>query len=453
MLRVNESDLGAVVPDDPGGARLPESGRQLRIVDFFKPLAGAVEGGEQAGVKASVDVAVGNPGPPLTKSFARVVGRSLSVIEDLPDPIKVRNSTKVGIPQEAYEKELLGLNNALIERTNFRFITLDEIRAAFRTAWRLEAGVVLSPLGRGFFLARFEKEGDMAAFWKRGSMRVGSQTITFQRWSPRFNPNDRSTSTKLVWIRFPDLPLEYWNEKIMLSMAKAVGRPVAIDGRTKRVMFGNFARALVEIDIDGERTSEIQVEHMRLGSSDPFWFHQNIVYEDELEWCEFCKKLGHSSEKCRAQVWPEAADVGKEGDRNANVDSEWEDGRRRCRCSRKRRGQADLSPANLEIRQDLGNPIQGGNPNPISPLLERSIRQVEDISRKGDSVSNLGRLHDVEDSNREGGNYEIIGSVEMLREGGMLEVVDIGQAEVHHAGVEKADDAIRALEAREAANQ
>ncbi|XP_043717739.1 uncharacterized protein LOC122665653 [Telopea speciosissima] len=340
-----------------------------------------MEGVVQAGEKAIEDVVAGPTRPPLTKSYARAVGGSLPVIDDLPDPIKAGNSTKVVIPQEAYEKELLGFKNALIGRTNFRFITVDEIRAAIRTSWRLEVGVVLSPLGKGFFLVEFEKEGDMAAIWKRGSRRVGSQAITFQRWRPRFNLNDRTMSNKLVWIRFPDLPLEYWNEKILLSMAKAAGRPVTIDPCTQRVMFGNCATVLVELDIDGERISEIQVEHMHPCSRDPFWFHQTIVYEDELEWCRFCKKVGHSSEKCRSKVWSEATDTGRGDDQNANTNFEWVDGRRWRWRSRKRQGQANLSPEN---RVELGNPIQRGDLNLNSPFLESSHKQMEEVGMRHD---------------------------------------------------------------------
>ncbi|XP_043694311.1 TMV resistance protein N-like [Telopea speciosissima] len=192
------------------------NGKQLYIVDFFKPVARGDAVVKRAGEIVSGG-ALGHSRPVGTKSYARAVGGTLPAIDELPDPIKTGNSTKVVIPQEAYKKELLGFKTALVGRTNFRFITLDGIRAASRSSWRLEVGEVLSPLGKGFFLSRFEKEEDMAAIWKRGTVRVGSQTITFQRWKQRFTVNDRSKSSKLVWIRFPDLLLEYWNEKLLLS--------------------------------------------------------------------------------------------------------------------------------------------------------------------------------------------------------------------------------------------
>ncbi|XP_042487307.1 uncharacterized protein LOC122067525 [Macadamia integrifolia] len=61
----------------------------------------------------------------------------------------------------------------------------------------------------------------------------------------------------MVWIRLPDLPLEYWHEKILLTLAKAVGRPMAIDKHTRAVLMGGYARIQVEVEVGSTRIDEI----------------------------------------------------------------------------------------------------------------------------------------------------------------------------------------------------
>ncbi|XP_042483496.1 uncharacterized protein LOC122063868 [Macadamia integrifolia] len=254
------------------------------------------------------------------KSYATVTKRTLPNIENLPDPIHAGPLTKVVIPQEAYEEKLQSFDFALIGRVNFRYISMNDVRSAAKEAWNLKGSVTLAPLGKGFILLRFEIEGDMSSMWKRGPVKVKGQVIRFQRWRPEFSIHDDHTQTKLVWIRYPELPMEYWHERILLSMAKASGRPVEIDRRTRNATMGSYARILVEVEIGGSRVEEIQVERKQPRTNTLFWFKQRILYEDEIDRCFFCKKLGHSINQCREKKDKERSDEGLRGDAAVNLD-------------------------------------------------------------------------------------------------------------------------------------
>ncbi|XP_043725832.1 uncharacterized protein LOC122672418 [Telopea speciosissima] len=172
--------------------------------------------------------------------------------------------------------------------------------------------VFIALMGKGFAMFRAELESDMTRIWRRSPVKVQNLVIPFQRWRPGFNINKNQLSTKLVWIRFPGLPLECWHEKILLSMAKAAGRPIALDRRTLNGMYGNFARVLVEVELEGKRVDEIQVKHMKHGSEKPFWFNQEILYEDRMGHCGFCKKVGHTISTCLEK---KRADANEEDER------------------------------------------------------------------------------------------------------------------------------------------
>ncbi|XP_042521277.1 uncharacterized protein LOC122094739 [Macadamia integrifolia] len=244
----NENDGKRLVGDgDPHGDRPPDRGKQRQITNFWRPVSS----------------------PPLPQSESTEA--SLPTLPRPTDPVPKKSYARaVIIPQEEYEERLNKYCFALIGRLNFRFISLDEIISEVAGNWILKEKVKLIPMGKEFTIFQFDLERDMASIWRRGSTKLGGQYVRFQRWCPDFNIHEKPVNKALIWVRFPELPLEYWHEKVLLTMAKVVGRPVELDQRTKQVLYGNFTRVLVEINVQSERLEEIQVERKHPGIDAPF---------------------------------------------------------------------------------------------------------------------------------------------------------------------------------------
>ncbi|XVF44685.1 hypothetical protein PTKIN_Ptkin02bG0144100 [Pterospermum kingtungense] len=68
-------------------------------------------------------------------------------------------------------------------------------------------------------------------------------------WYPNFDPVIDKTKKMLVWVRFPCLPMEYYNVKFLRKVGKKIGRPIKTDQATSLITRGNFARLCVEVDI------------------------------------------------------------------------------------------------------------------------------------------------------------------------------------------------------------
>ncbi|XP_042518511.1 uncharacterized protein LOC122092242 [Macadamia integrifolia] len=294
----------------PAGGRPPDRSKQMLITDFWSLVSNhgyaSVEDPRESmpkEIRPKEGAAMGGqrPGGDVEgrRSYAAVSKKGLPDVDDLPEPIRAGPLTKVVVPQEAYEEKLQTFSFSLIGRVNFSFISMDDIRRDLAKLWNLKGKINLAPLGKGFILFRFEREGDMSSVWRRGPIKVGTQVIRFQKWRPEFSIHDNHTQTKLVWVRFPELPMEYWHEKILLTMAKAAGRPVALDRKTLNGTMGNYARVLVEVELVGARVEEIQVERKKPGTDIVFWFKQRVLYEDDLSRCTLCKKLGHMANQCR----------------------------------------------------------------------------------------------------------------------------------------------------------
>ncbi|XP_042479733.1 uncharacterized protein LOC122060685 [Macadamia integrifolia] len=171
------------------------------------------------------------------RSFATVVGRPvLQVIDSLPSTIKDGAMIRLKIPQAAYNRQLHKHRFALLGRVNFCSISMDFLWSYINENWVLKELVELRSLGKGFIMFHFKNEADMTSIWKRGPVPVGVQLIRFQQWRQDFYVSQQEITHKLTWIRFSDLPQEYWDEEILLSMAKA----------THESMYGPFTRVVFE---------------------------------------------------------------------------------------------------------------------------------------------------------------------------------------------------------------
>lgn len=62
-------------------------------------------------------------------------------------------------------------------------------------------------------------------------------------------PGHLKISSTLVWIRFPDLPLELYDEEILLKMGNSIGHVVKVGATTLAASRGRYVRICVELDL------------------------------------------------------------------------------------------------------------------------------------------------------------------------------------------------------------
>lgn len=56
--------------------------------------------------------------------------------------------------------------------------------------------------------------------------------IMLTKWKPNFWPSSNPFSSILVRVRFPQLPVEYFNELALFDIAKMIGTPIKVDFAT-----------------------------------------------------------------------------------------------------------------------------------------------------------------------------------------------------------------------------
>ncbi|XP_026430543.1 uncharacterized protein LOC113327581 [Papaver somniferum] len=92
---------------------------------------------------------------------------------------------------------------------------------------------------------------------------------------------------------FPELPVELWTEKSLLSIGKILGNPIVVDEKTLKLDYGFYASVLIDIDFAKHIPERI---HITSGGKE-FW--QYIDIQKYPKFCSKCNIIGHVDAECK----------------------------------------------------------------------------------------------------------------------------------------------------------
>ncbi|XP_057833889.2 uncharacterized protein LOC131044554 [Cryptomeria japonica] len=116
--------------------------------------------------------------------------------------------------------------------------------------------------------------------------------LMLKPWHPTFNPELESFDRAPMWIRLPNLPLQYWFDSCFEAIGNSLGKFLLIDDGSLNLLHTTFARVLVEMDTSMGLPSEISIS-----TSKGVWL-QSMDYEGIPFRCRRCLKTGHNVDSC-----------------------------------------------------------------------------------------------------------------------------------------------------------
>ncbi|KAK9291923.1 hypothetical protein L1049_019875 [Liquidambar formosana] len=149
-------------------------------------------------------------------------------------------------------------------------------------------------LGNGFFLVRFANADDAATALTEGQWLIGNHYLTVSRWTPGFTPSTATIMSTTVWVRLPELPIEYYYDDVLYAIGKSIEVPLKVDYNTSLATRGRFARICVELDLQKPLVSRYWLDGIRF----------RVKYEGLPVICFTCGCVGHQSTDCPISVIP-----------------------------------------------------------------------------------------------------------------------------------------------------
>lgn len=147
---------------------------------------------------------------------------------------------------------------------------------------------MLIDLTHDFYIARFATKQDYESIMFNGPWVINDHYLHIRRWEPNFVAKLAKIESLLVWVRFPILPVEYFNEHWLKRAGNRIGRTVKVDRTTLMAARGKFARACVEVDL----TKPLKSGYMMRGRR---WL---VQYEGLHNLCFICGRFGHTMNIC-----------------------------------------------------------------------------------------------------------------------------------------------------------
>ncbi|XP_026433634.1 uncharacterized protein LOC113331063 [Papaver somniferum] len=262
-------------------------------------------------------------------------------LKTLPTPTSKEGKPAVVLPEEFYLEGCDIWKFSLIGRLDLKGITFQEVKNDLLNQWKLSQDAVqLIPMSRGFFTIKLRTQSAKDTILNAEAWFFRNQKLNLIEWFPGFDAEKQRTSHASVWVTFPGLPLEFWTEKTLLSLAKSLGTPIVVDRRTLEHEYGHFASVLVDIDFSEAATDAI---HITVGGLD-FW--QAVAIQKIPKYCSKCKLIGHNDKECRKHsketserhplVTNQSHETGEaQPVRNNKVGGEWQVARRKKKGKKK----------------------------------------------------------------------------------------------------------------------
>ncbi|KAF3791601.1 hypothetical protein EJ110_NYTH14057 [Nymphaea thermarum] len=178
------------------------------------------------------------------------------------------------------------------------------IFASLRSQWSGIKDLRFTSMGKGMFLVRTSSDDDLQLLLSPGKWYVGGRLLIANQWHPGMPMRIESFNRVQIWIRLPDLPMEWWNHRIFTDIAELIGGTfVEADEYTKHLQRFGFARLKVEIPLGFKPIPEIELE-----IAGGKMFIQVIEYETKVKYCQKCGSTAHFDGSCSV------TEVHKEGD-------------------------------------------------------------------------------------------------------------------------------------------
>ncbi|XVF28970.1 hypothetical protein REPUB_Repub15cG0079400 [Reevesia pubescens] len=187
--------------------------------------------------------------------------------------------------------------STLIIKLLGKSITYNVLLHKVTQLWKLGGEFELIDLGYGFYAVKFERMDDRFRVLTEGPWKIMDHYLTVQRWRPLFRPSQATIGSTAVWVHLPELPLEFFNEDVLMEIGRILGKPLKIDSTTALATRGKFARICVEVNLQKPLVSKIRVGK----------YLQRIEYEGLHTVCFHCGIVGHRSDNCLEHLTEKAA--------------------------------------------------------------------------------------------------------------------------------------------------
>ncbi|KAJ4838403.1 hypothetical protein Tsubulata_017433 [Turnera subulata] len=298
------------------------------------------------------------PAPDLTKLPGATIGMDEGEqwqqpqVQDFQRTGPVQSATEGLIPEsvervvelsEAFKKRLdEQWQTAVVVKLLDRPIGYKARHSKLQLLWQPKGAFKILDLENNFYLVRFRDEEDYLHALVGGPWTIFGNVLSVQPWTKDFRATSGKIDKVMVWVQFPDFPVNRYHSKVFSLLGDLVGRTVKLDDNALNPKRAKFAKVSVCINLNVPLPGTVELEGEEI----------KVRYEGLPNICITCRRVGHNILGCPevriengqnpALLTSEGLEAGQPGSINSGSRGEWMNVPRRTRRTTKR--QVDGSP-------------------------------------------------------------------------------------------------------------
>ncbi|KAF7845606.1 uncharacterized protein G2W53_002511 [Senna tora] len=180
--------------------------------------------------------------------------------------------------------------NSLIIRLWGLSLGKELLQSKLTNLWKLNQAPYLLEVGQGYFIVSFSLVEDRWKALLHGVSFINGHFLSVRKWEERFNPSQKPIGAIApVWVKLHGLPLEFYNQLILVKIGNSMGEFIGIDEATFKISKARYARICVFQDLIKPLKNSINIDG----------YHQLVEYEGASGFCTICGTCGHMERICR----------------------------------------------------------------------------------------------------------------------------------------------------------
>ena len=200
----------------------------------------------------------------------------------------IEGMAEVKLSKETKDRIRAPWSKALIVKVFGRTVGYSYLTFKLNALWKPATRMDCVNLGKDYFLIKFYCADDYDKVLHGGPWFIGEHFLAIKPWEPYFRASGDNLTSVAVWVRFPELPIEFYDMEVLKEIGSVIGPVLRIDSYTTTGSRGSYARLCIQIDLVKPLIKSIRIGRLV----------QQVKYEGISSLCFCYRRLGHKQENC-----------------------------------------------------------------------------------------------------------------------------------------------------------
>ena len=211
----------------------------------------------------------------------------------------VDGAPEIHPPDEAVFEGVSMWKGCLVGQFFDKRLPIHVVRETVDKLWGQHEMPEISTTDNGLYLFRFR---DMVArdwVMENGPWYIVGRSIILRVWQPGMEMLNIQLTSLPIWVKFYNIPLEYWTNTCLGCIASAVWKPLHMDSLIENRTRLSFARICIEVDLSSKfpKTARLNLGNGKCTTI-------RIEYPWVPQNCSHCQVFGHKISHCPVSKAP-----------------------------------------------------------------------------------------------------------------------------------------------------